>query len=56
MKVLYRFGALFSSSDPFRPVSIRAIHDDPDKNTVLVMWTVWHCRHTVTRTVGINAW
>jgi hypothetical protein len=32
-----------------------AIYDDPDENTVIVMWDgLGHCRHTVTRTAGIN--
>jgi uncharacterized protein len=37
-EVLRPFGARFSSSDPFRPVSIRAIYDDDDKSTVIVVW------------------
>jgi uncharacterized protein len=35
---LHPFGARFSSSDPFRPVNIRAIYDDEDKSTVVVLW------------------
>jgi uncharacterized protein len=35
---LHPFGARFSSSDPFRPVNIRAIYDDEDKSTVIVLW------------------
>jgi hypothetical protein len=27
-----------SSLSPFRPVSIRAIYDELDENTVIVMW------------------
>jgi uncharacterized protein len=37
-EVLRPFGARFSSSDPFRPVSIRAIYDDQDSSTVIVVW------------------
>jgi uncharacterized protein len=36
--VLHPFGARFSSSDPFRPVSIRAIYDDEGNSTVIVVW------------------
>jgi ketosteroid isomerase-like protein len=35
---LQPFGARFSSSDPFRPVNIRAIYDDEDNSTVIVLW------------------
>src|SRR5580693_9039206 len=35
---LHPFGARFSSSDPFRPVNIRAIYDDEDNGTVIVLW------------------
>jgi uncharacterized protein len=37
-EVLRPFGARFSSGDPFRPVSIRAIYDDEDNSTVIVVW------------------
>jgi uncharacterized protein len=37
-EVLHPFGARFSSSDPFRPVSIRAVYDDEDNRTVIVIW------------------
>ena len=37
-EVLHPFGARFSSSDPFRPVNIRAIYDDEDTSTVVVVW------------------
>jgi len=37
-EVLRPFGARFSSGDPFRPVNIRAIYDDEDKSTVIVVW------------------
>ena len=37
-EVLRPFGARFSSDDPFRPVSIRAIYDDEDDNAVIVIW------------------
>jgi ketosteroid isomerase-like protein len=35
---LHPFGARFSSSDPFRPVNIRAIYDDVDNSAVIVLW------------------
>ena len=35
---LHPFGARFGPDDPFRPVSIRAIYDDQDKSTVIVVW------------------
>lgn len=35
---LHPFGARLSSSDPFRPVNIRAIYDDEDNSTVIVLW------------------
>jgi uncharacterized protein len=37
-EVLRPFGARFSPSDPFRPVSIRAIYDDQANDTVIVLW------------------
>jgi uncharacterized protein len=37
-EVLRPFGARFSASDPFRPVSIRAIYHDQDNDTVIVVW------------------
>jgi ketosteroid isomerase-like protein len=37
-EVLHPFGARFSSGDPFRPVNIRAIYDDEDNSTVIVVW------------------
>ena len=37
-EVLRPFGARFSSADPFRPVSIRAIYDDEENSTVIVIW------------------
>ena len=36
--VLHPFGARFSRDDPFRPVNIRAIYDDEDSSTVIVLW------------------
>jgi len=36
--VLRPFGARFSSGDPFRPVHLRAIYDDEDNSTVIVVW------------------
>ena len=35
-EVLAPFGARFSTSDPFRPVTIRSVHADGD--TVIVVW------------------
>jgi hypothetical protein len=35
-EVLHPFGARFSSSDPFRPIDIRAIYDDEDAG--IVVW------------------
>ena len=35
-EVLAPFGARFTPSDPFRPISIRSIHADDD--TVVVVW------------------
>jgi ketosteroid isomerase-like protein len=37
-EVLHPFGARFGTSDPFRPVNIRAINEDQDNNTVIVVW------------------
>jgi uncharacterized protein len=37
-EVLRPFGARFRSDDPFRPVNIRAIYDDDDNSTVIVVW------------------
>ena len=37
-EVLRPFGARFSSDAPFRPVSIRAIYEDQDNSTVIVVW------------------
>jgi uncharacterized protein len=37
-EVLSPFGARFSAGDPFRPVTIRAIYDDEDNSTVIVVW------------------
>jgi uncharacterized protein len=37
-EVLHPFAARFSSDDPFRPVSIRAIYDDPENSAVIVVW------------------
>ena len=36
-EVLRPFGARFSAGDPFRPVNIRAIYDDEDNSTVVVV-------------------
>jgi uncharacterized protein len=36
--VLHPFGARFGRDDPFRPVNIRAIYDDEDNSTVIVLW------------------
>jgi ketosteroid isomerase-like protein len=37
-EVLRPFGERFSTDDPFRPVSIRAIYDDEANSTVIVLW------------------
>lgn len=37
-EVLQPFGARFSAADPFRPVNIRAVYEDPDNSTVIVVW------------------
>jgi hypothetical protein len=31
-------GARFSAGDPFRPVTIRAVYDDEEQGTVIVVW------------------
>ena len=37
-EVLQPFGARFSAADPFRPVTIRAVYDDEEQGTVIVVW------------------
>jgi hypothetical protein len=37
-EVLHPFGARFSAADPFRPVTIRAVYDDREQGTVIVVW------------------
>jgi ketosteroid isomerase-like protein len=37
-EVLRPFGARFSAGDPFRPVDIRAVYDDEEQGTVVVLW------------------
>jgi len=37
-EVLRPFGERFSSADPFRPVTIRAIYSDEGQRTVIVVW------------------
>ena len=37
-EVLRPFGARFSSDAPFRPVNIRAIYEDEDSSSVIVVW------------------
>jgi uncharacterized protein len=37
-EVLHPFGARFSPRDPFRPVNIRAVYEDQDNSTVIVVW------------------
>lgn len=37
-EVLTPFEARFSAEDPFRPVLIRGIHEDPTTETVVVAW------------------
>jgi len=35
---LQPFGARFGTQDPFRPVNIRAIYEDEDAATIIVLW------------------
>jgi hypothetical protein len=37
-EVLRPFGDRFSAGDPFRPVVIRAVYDDEEYSTVIVVW------------------
>jgi ketosteroid isomerase-like protein len=37
-EVLQPFGARFGAADPFRPVTIRAVYDDREQGTVIVVW------------------
>jgi ketosteroid isomerase-like protein len=37
-EVLYPFGARFSPTAPFRPVTIRGIYADDEQDTVVVLW------------------
>ena len=37
-EVLQPFGARFSSAEPFRSVTIRAVYDDEEQGTVIVVW------------------
>jgi uncharacterized protein len=37
-EVLRPFGERFSADDPFRPIAIRAIYDDEEQGTVIVVW------------------
>jgi ketosteroid isomerase-like protein len=37
-EVLTPFGARFTAQDPFRPVLIRGIHEDPSTDMVIVAW------------------
>jgi hypothetical protein len=32
------FGARFGADDPFRPIAIRAVYDDREQGTVVVVW------------------
>ena len=36
--VLRPFGACFSTGDPFRPVKIRAVYDNEERGSVVVVW------------------
>jgi uncharacterized protein len=36
--VLAPFGARFGGDDPFRPIAIRAVYDDGEQGTVVVVW------------------
>ena len=47
-EVLAPFGARFSSSQPFRPTTIRSVHADGD--TVIVVWDGRGIGTTVSRT------
>lgn len=37
-EVLHPFAARFSASEPFRPVAIRAVFNDEEQGTVIVVW------------------
>ncbi|GAB3234898.1 hypothetical protein RMN56_30905 [Micromonospora halotolerans] len=37
-EVLTPFDARFTAEDPFRPVLIRGIHEDPTTDTVIIAW------------------
>jgi uncharacterized protein len=37
-EVLHPFGARFSAAEPFRPVTVRAVYDDEEQGTVIVVW------------------
>jgi hypothetical protein len=37
-EVLIPFAARFGADDPFRPVAIRAVYDDAERHTVIVVW------------------
>ena len=37
-QVLAPFGARFGADDPFRPIAIRAVYDDGEQGTVVVVW------------------
>jgi ketosteroid isomerase-like protein len=37
-KVLTPFAARFSADDPFRPITIRAVYDDGEQGTVVIVW------------------
>jgi ketosteroid isomerase-like protein len=36
--VLSPFGARFGSDDPFRPIAIRAVYDDAERGTIIVVF------------------
>lgn len=36
----YNHSVRGSAGDPFRPVNIRAIYDDEDNSTVIVVWDI----------------
>jgi ketosteroid isomerase-like protein len=53
-EVLRPFGACFSTGDPFRPVKIRAVYDNEERGTVVVVWDGRGT--TITRTVYEDTW
>jgi hypothetical protein len=50
-EVLHPFSGRFSAGDPFRPVTIRAVYEDAEQGTVIV---VWDGRGTTTAGPGLT--